>query len=231
MGQLETFLQNFDLTVLAVYLVRALVALFCLVCHELAHGYTALRLGDTTAQRAGRLTLNPIAHIDPLGLLLMIFAGVGWAKPVPVDMRNFRHPKRGMALTALAGPVCNFVIALAALGVGSLLCNVFYQGDSLVLSYAILLCLYTAALSAGLGVFNLFPIPPLDGSKVLFSLLPDRAYLTILKYERYVMLALFALIFFGVLDAPLSLLLGWVLRALCAVTGFPQELLALVGAG
>lgn len=231
MGQLDTFLQNFDLTILITYLVRAAVALLCIVCHELAHGYTALRLGDRTAQSRGRLTLNPISHIDPLGLLLMIFAGFGWAKPVPVDLRAFRHPKRDMAITALAGPVCNFLIALLALGIGSVLYNLLYTGPSMVMTYAILLCLYVAVLSTGLGVFNLFPIPPLDGSKVLFSLLPDKMYLLILRYERYVMLVLFALVFFGVLDRPLNLLLGWVLRGFCAVTGFPAELLGLLGVG
>lgn len=231
MGQLETFLQNFDLRILVVYLVRGLVALLCIVCHELAHGYTALRLGDHTAQQQGRLTLNPIAHIDPLGLLLMIFAGFGWAKPVPVDMRRFKNPKGGMALTALAGPVCNFGIALAALGLGRVLYSLGNALDSAALAYGVLFFMYVAVLSTGLGVFNLFPIPPLDGSKVLFSLLPDRIYLLVLRYERYVMLVLFALVFFGVLDGPLYALLGWVLRGFCAVTQFPFELLSLLGVG
>jgi Zn-dependent protease len=227
MDQLSTFLSNFDLTQLVVYLVRAAIALFCIVTHELSHGYAALRLGDHTAQRQGRLTLNPIAHIDPLGLLLMIFAGFGWAKPVPVDTRSFRHPKRDMAITALAGPVCNLLTALVALALASLLYH-FSSLDSVMVN-VLLVLIYLAVLSVGLGVFNLIPIPPLDGSKVLFSLLPDRAYWTILRYERYVMIVLFALVFFGVLDTPLGALRSGVLQGLCNLTQFPFELLVSMG--
>jgi Zn-dependent protease len=227
MDQLSTFLSNFDLTQLVVYLVRAAIALFCIVTHELSHGYAALRLGDHTAQRQGRLTLNPIAHIDPLGLLLMIFAGFGWAKPVPVDTRSFRHPKRDMAITALAGPVCNLLTALVALALASLLYH-FGSFDTVMVN-VLLVLIYLAVLSVGLGVFNLIPIPPLDGSKVLFSLLPDRAYWTILRYERYVMIVLFALVFFGVLDTPLGALRSGVLQGLCNLTQFPFELLVSMG--
>lgn len=229
MEQFATFLNNFDITKLLIYCLRAAVALFCIVTHELAHGYTALRLGDTTAKRQGRLTLNPISHIDPLGLLLMVFAGFGWAKPVPVDMRRFKNPKRGMAITALAGPACNLITALAALGIASVLYHWFLAGQAA--AYAILFFMYVAVLSTGLGVFNLFPIPPLDGSKVLFSLLPKGIYLQILRYERYVMILLFVLVFLGVLSGPLGTLIGVVLRGLCAVTRFPFELLATLGVG
>lgn len=229
MGQFATFLDHFDIKLLLIYCLRAVVALFCIVSHELAHGYTALRLGDETAKRQGRLSLNPISHIDPLGLLLMIFAGFGWAKPVPVDMRRFKNPKRGMAVTALAGPVCNLVTALAALGIASVLYHWFLTGQAA--AYAMLFFMYVAVLSAGLGVFNLFPIPPLDGSKVLFSLLPNRVYLQILRYERYVMVLLFALVFFGVLSGPLDALISVVMRGLCAVTQFPFELLGALGVG
>ncbi|MCD8143330.1 MAG: site-2 protease family protein [Clostridiales bacterium] len=227
MEQLSTFLANFDVTVLLVYLLRAAIALLCIVSHELAHGYIALRLGDDTAQRQGRLTLNPLSHIDPLGLLLMIFAGFGWAKPVPVNMRNFRNPKQGMAITALAGPACNLLIALAALGLASLIYHFLWVTEASV--YIMLLLMYIAVMSTGLGMFNLIPIPPLDGSKILFSLLPDRIYAQILRYERYVMLVLFALVFFGVLDTPLSAMISWAMKGLCTLTGFPFSMMSYLG--
>ncbi|MBR1781153.1 MAG: site-2 protease family protein [Oscillospiraceae bacterium] len=209
-------------------LIRVAAALVCITLHELSHGYVAYRLGDDTARSQGRLTLNPIRHIDPFGLLMLVVAGVGWAKPVPVDMRNFQHPKRGMALTALAGPGANFVIALVALFLGTGLLHLNPTGAlASVLYYILMFLIRCALLSVGLGIFNLFPIPPLDGSKVLFSLLPDRIYYNILRYERYVMLALFALVFFGVVDVPLQYAINRVLRLFCAVTGFPTGVFGL----
>lgn len=201
----------------------AVCALFCITFHEVSHGVVAWRLGDPTAKNAGRLTLNPIKHIDPFGLLLMIVAHVGWAKPVPVDMRYFKHPKRDMAITALAGPVSNFLLAVAALLLCSLIAHVAAVGRASLLALCFLSNL--AVLSVGLGVFNLIPISPLDGSKVLFAFLPDKVYRTILHYERYVMIAVVALTFFGVFQRPLSFLITGVLRGLCAVTGYPIGLL------
>ena len=206
-------------------LIRVLAALVCITLHELSHGYVAYRLGDQTARASGRLTLNPIRHIDPFGLLMLVVAGVGWAKPVPVDPRNFRNPKRGMAITALAGPVANFIIALVALFAGNPVFRAYYASSapSPVLYYILIFLIRCAMLSVGLGIFNLIPIPPLDGSKVVFALLPDRVYFTILRYERYIMIALFALVFFGVLDAPLHFVIGHVLRLFCLITGFPSS--------
>lgn len=227
MGTVETFLNSFDLSNLIYYLMRAAAALLCIVLHEISHGYAALALGDQTAKRMGRLSLHPLHHIDPLGLLLMITAGFGWAKPVPVNMNHFKNPKRDMALTALAGPVANFVIAFVALALASLLYRVTPpQSDLLfeVLDGAFTFLFYTAMLSVGLAVFNLIPIPPLDGSKVLFSLLPNQIYLNILRYERYVSLALFALVWMGILDAPLSAARMAVLRLFSVVVGLPVYL-------
>jgi Zn-dependent protease len=220
---LSNFLTHFDLTQLILILVSAVAALFCITVHELSHGFAAYRLGDPTAKRAGRLTLNPIAHIDPVGLLLMLTVRVGWAKPVPVDMRYFKNPKRGMAITALAGPAANFLLSLAALILASVLLRAAPEG--LVRSYVILFLCYLAVLSVGLGVFNLIPISPLDGSKVLFALLPDRIYLKILRYERYGMILMVALTWLGVFSRPLSFLMGGVLRGFCAVSWFPFEII------
>ncbi len=223
MGSLQNFLDHMDWWGLITLLVSAVAALLCITFHELSHGFAAYRLGDPTAKNAGRLTLNPIKHIDVMGLIMMIVVKVGWAKPVPVDMRYFKRPKRDMAITALAGPVSNFLLALAAL----LICSLLYNFGRVTHASLIALCFFSnvAILSVGLGLFNLIPISPLDGSKVLFSVLPDRAYYTILRYEKYVMGLLILLTFVGVFDKPLSFLIVGVLRGFCALTQFPLNAL------
>jgi Zn-dependent protease len=182
-------------------LLRVIPALFCITIHELAHGYTAYRLGDPTAKNLGRLTLNPIRHIDPVGLLMMLTIGFGWAKPVPVDMRSFKHPKRHMALTALAGPVSNLILAVIVMfilgSVSSYLGfalryegNIFFVASSHITEIVFEIIYFTVFLNIALAVFNMLPIPPLDGSKVLFSALPEKTYYKVLKYERYGMVFL-----------------------------------------
>ena len=152
MGSLRSFVEQLDWVGILMLLAGAAVSLVCITVHELSHGLTAYRLGDPTAKVNGRLTLNPLAHIDPVGLLMMLTVRVGWAKPVPVDMRNFQKPKRDMALTALAGPVSNFLLALGMLGLGSLLYR--FAPDGQPLAYALFFCCYAAVLSVGLGLFN-----------------------------------------------------------------------------
>lgn len=206
-------------------LVNAAAALTCITFHELAHGVAACRLGDPTAKNAGRLSLNPLKHLDIIGFLMMIFVGVGWAKPVPVDMRYFRSPKRGMALTALAGPASNFIMA----AVTTFSCSLYYRyllpTNSIPLLILFAFLCNVAILNVGLGLFNLIPITPLDGSKVLFAFLPDRMYYTILRYERYVMLAVIALTFLNVFDRPLSYCINGVLNFFCRMTGLPWDAL------
>lgn len=230
MGSFADFLENMNWEGLIDALLTAVAALLCLTVHELCHGAVAYRLGDPTAKDAGRLTLNPIRHIDPLGLILMITAKVGWAKPVPVDPRHFKRPKAGMALTALAGPVSNFLLAWLFLLLGhgvlltlSLTRSFPFWVFRVVLGLAQFL-FNAAVLSVGLGVFNLFPIPPLDGSKVLFSLLPDKLYYTILRYERYVMLLMLAAVWLGWLDRPLTFLITHVVRFLGVISFLPSFL-------
>lgn len=188
-------------------------SLLCITVHETCHGYAAYFLGDPTAKRMGRLSFNPLRHMDLVGLVMMALVRFGWAKPVPIDPRNFRHPKSGMALTALAGPVSNVVLAFLALLLQPV---VLWAGlvTGLAGAYLLLFLQYTAILSAGLAVFNLFPIPPLDGSKVLFALLPDETYGAILRYERFGMLLLAALLFLRVLDQPLIAMRSWLLGLL-----------------
>ena len=226
MGSVTDFLRNMDWWGLLTLLVSAASALLCITVHELSHGLAAYRLGDPTAKNAGRLSLNPIRHLDLVGLVMLLVVKVGWAKPVPVDARYFKRPRQGMALTALAGPASNFILAFLAVGVSSLVWHLapFNRITLVVLCF----CSNMALLSVGLGLFNMIPISPLDGSKVLYALLPDKAYFTILRYEKYVMGALILLTFLGVFQRPLSFLMLHVLQGFCFVTGMPLDWLLAV---
>ena len=191
---LQNLFHALDFTSLGSAALRAAAVLLCLSVHETCHGLAALVLGDPTAKARHRLSLNPLRHIDWLGLAMMFVAGFGWAKPVPVNPNYFKKPKQGMAVTALAGPASNFLLALLAMLISRLiyLCAPYNPVWQTVFDF----CLYTVApLSIGLGLFNLLPLPPLDGSKVLAMFLPDRAYAVWMRYERYGMLVLLALSF------------------------------------
>lgn len=205
MDALLSWFAQLELDKLWMLLVQLGSALLCITVHEASHGLAADRMGDPTARRMGRVSLNPLRHIDFVGLAMMAVAGFGWAKPVPVDDRNFHSPKRGMALTALAGPVSNVLLSWLALLIYYLLLFFYNRNESWLLFYITLFFLYTASLSAGLAVFNLVPVPPLDGSKVLFSLIPNAWYDKLMRYERYGMIAVGVLILTGVLDTPLAL--------------------------
>ncbi|MCI9165816.1 MAG: site-2 protease family protein [Oscillospiraceae bacterium] len=200
-GYVQTFWEQFDWAGLLSAVFRVLGVLVCLTVHETCHGLAALALGDPTAKRMRRLSLNPLHHIDWLGLASMFLCGFGWAKPVPVDMRYFKRPKAGMAVTALAGPASNFLLAMLLLFFASLTARLA-AGEGAALLYGFLV--NTALLSVGLGLFNLVPIPPLDGSKVLFALLPERAYYTLMRYERYGMAVLLLLVWLDVGGGYLS---------------------------
>ena len=191
---------------------RLAAVLLCLTVHETCHGLAAYALGDPTAKRRHRLSLNPLHHIDWFGLAAMLLLGFGWAKPVPVDMRYFKNPKRGMALTALAGPVSNLLLALVLMLFARAILDLSPDSAAWGWTYAFLLL--SAQLSIGLGVFNLIPISPLDGSKVLFAVLPDEQYDWLMRYERCGLLVLYALIFLGALDGLLGTAVGTVYGAL-----------------
>lgn len=184
---------------------RIAAILLCLVVHEVCHGLAAYWLGDPTAKRSRRLSLNPLHHLDVFGLLMMVTVGFGWAKPVPVDPRYFKKPKQGMAVTALAGPLSNFLLAyLAALGANALAAVMTLRGETTGVSLAFQFCYLLVLLNIGLGVFNLIPFPPLDGSKVVAMFLPDRLYLRWMQLERYGMLVLMAVLWFGWFDGFLD---------------------------
>ena len=200
---LQGLLSALDLTSLLDAVLRVAAIFLCLTVHETCHGLAALALGDPTAKSMHRLSLNPLRHIDWIGLLMMFVAGFGWAKPVPVDPRYFRKPKQGMALTALAGPVSNFVLAVLAMLISKVI--YLYAPYSAAMDVVFSFCLYTLApLSIGLGLFNLIPIPPLDESKVLAAFLPDRQYITLMRYERYGIVVLLVLSFVGIGSSLIS---------------------------
>lgn len=174
------------------------VILFALSVHEMAHGFAAYKCGDRTAYNLGRLTLNPLKHLDPMGFLCMLVFGFGWAKPVPVNTRNFENHKRGMAITAAAGPAANLVIGtVSAVLYGICLAwysFVFFSAESeflIMLAYwCTQLCFMSAFLNFVYMVFNLIPIPPFDGSRIALAFLPERTYFGIMRYERQIMLGL-----------------------------------------
>lgn len=182
-----------------------LVVIFLVLpIHELAHGWVAHKLGDDTAKRSGRLTFNPIASIDPIGALFILLFGFGWARPVPVNPNNFKHRRLGMALTALAGPMANILagllIALLYVGVFVLTGN----GDA-DLTWLYRCFMYFIQINVSLAVFNLMPVPPLDGSKILGAFLPDRITGQFYKYQRILVPVMFVLLFSGLLSTPLYL--------------------------
>ncbi len=172
-------------------------ALLAIIFHEVSHGYIAFLLGDRTAKEKGRLSLNPVRHLDIVGLLSMIFFGFGWAKPVPVNPYYFKNKKLGIVFVSIAGPLSNVIMAFVSLLLFRLLASVFSPQTTVWIYTQIIVCeflLCFAVLNIGLAIFNIIPVPPLDGSKILFSLLPARAFGFILKFERYGMLILLVLI-------------------------------------
>ena len=207
---IRTIWEGFDFSYILSILLSLIPSLFCITIHELSHGLAAYALGDDTAKNAGRLTLNPIKHLDVMGLLMLLVFHVGWAKPVPVNYYRFKDPKRGMALTAAAGPAANVLISLVfMLLYGALFIPL---GQSRVGSYFLQMIEYTSYISLGLAVFNLLPVPPLDGSKVLFSVIKESAYEKLMMYERYGSIVLFALFATGILGRPISDLVSFLYR-------------------
>lgn len=212
---------GFDPLELIIDLFAMAFVVFCTMpVHEYAHALIATKLGDQTPRLSGRLTLNPMAHISPLGAAMIFLVGFGYAKPVSVNPRNFKDPKKGMALTAIAGPISNLIMAFIFLllaQIVDLVSNgqtVFFQRDgvifapqSLNMSFAVCMFLYYAGvININLAVFNLLPIPPLDGSRILQLLIPAKYYYRVMQYERYIILAVFFLLFTGILSYPISFL-------------------------
>lgn len=224
MSGFQTVWQSLDWSFILEMLLAIVPALICITLHELSHGLVAFWLGDDTASRAGRLTLNPLRHIDWWGLLMMVLFKFGWAKPVPVNMNRFKDPKRGMALTALAGPVSNLLLAAVFLVLYGLLYRPLYLEGGAVAVTVLEMIYMTAYLSVSLAIFNFIPISPLDGSKVLYSFLSDSAYEKLMRYERYGMILVMLLVATGAFSGVLSTVTGWVFDRLFVLAEFVFEL-------
>lgn len=200
-------------------IMRLIIALISLPVHECAHGYAALRMGDHTAERQGRLTLNPLAHFDMLGTTAIILFGFGWAKPVPINPLNFENPKKGMMISALAGPLSNIGLAFLAMVLYKLSFIPAYMGigGAFLLTVQTFL-VYMISINITLGVFNLMPIPPLDGSRIATYFLPQRIYFKIMQYENIIFVVLMLVLWFGLLDEPISFVSSAVMDMLDYVT-------------
>ena len=183
----------------------AVTVLISLTVHEVAHGWVAYKMGDPTAKNLGRLTLDPRKHLDPIGTIMMLFVGVGYAKPVPVNSRYFKKPKLGMALTAAAGPAVNVIMSFFATAFYLLFDKLYYNAalasasdfTVMFLYYVSVFFYYFHILNLTLAIFNLIPIPPFDGSRIAFIFLPERLYFAVMKYERYILLGILLLMYSG----------------------------------
>lgn len=208
---------------------RVLVLMTCIPIHECAHGFIAYKLGDNTARDSGRLTLNPLRHFDLMGTVALVLIGFGWAKPVPVNPNRFRgNRKVGMALTAAAGPAANFLMALVILIFYKLFFILIFhtslkQAPAAEMILQLLLMMVTTNIT--LGVFNLIPVNPLDGSRILGLILPDKLYFKLLQYERYLYLGVLLLLVSGILSTPISVVSHYMLRGLDFLTSFIDLLL------
>lgn len=199
-----------------------LFVIFCTMpIHEYAHALIATKLGDSTPKYNGRLTLNPMAHISPMGAIMIFLCGFGYAKPVNVNPRNFKDPKKGMAFTAIAGPISNLIMGFIAIVISTIFARFYYNNPS-TLFLAIYYFLYFAGVvNVNLAVFNLLPIPPLDGSRILQLLIPAKYYFKFMQYERYVVLIVFVLILSGVLSGPLSYISGLIIGLFTNIAKLP----------
>lgn len=228
------------------YMLLSLPVIFLsLSLHETSHGFVAYKLGDPTAHSLGRLTLNPIKHIDPIGFICMVLFGMGWAKPVPVNSRYFKNPRRDMAITAAAGPLSNLLLALLFAGlmrlvmipledilIQSALSSVSYSSNTafLMLSLFVVLCYIGIILNLSLMIFNLIPLPPLDGSRIAYVFLPSKIYFGIMKYERYIMIGFLLLLYgFNFLNIPnpITSLVFWMQEGLFRLFGISDLLFSI----
>lgn len=228
---IDAIRENLSLSEIIIYAISSFVVIFLtLPIHEWAHGFVSTKLGDPTPRYQGRLTLNPMAHIDWLGAAGILLFGIGWAKPVQVNARYYKNPKWGMALVALAGPLSNITVAFVSIflykAIETVLLLTGAIGDNYTFLFVVsLFFISIAQINVHLAVFNLIPIPPFDGSRILFTVLPQKYYFKIMQYERFIFIGILALIYTGVLDAPIAFLSEKVLIAVQKLALLPFTLL------
>ncbi len=198
------------------YLLRALVVLIAIPFHESAHALVSHWLGDDTALRAGRLSLNPLRHFDPWGALCMLVGGVGWARPVRIDVRNYKNPKVGMAISAAAGPISNFLLAWVSM----ILYRLVLRADASWLMLPQMFLYHMIVMNLSLAAFNLIPVPPFDGSRIALLFLPQRLYFKVMRYEHQIMIAVLLLALTGLLNIPLSVVVNFLWDRLVDLTAF-----------
>lgn len=200
-------LRGGDIVEIIVGLCVSAFVVFCIIpIHEYAHALVAYKMGDDTARLKGRLTLSPMAHINWIGALMILLVGFGYAEPVPINIHNVRmkNKKLAMALIALAGPVSNLIVAFISVFLMFLLYRFGSGSGSAIVSSFIIFFNYNAIININLAVFNFIPVPPLDGSRILFAIIPTKYYFAVMKYERYIVIGIFILLFTGALSRPLS---------------------------
>ena len=227
----DIFRGDADFLEMMIGLFSRLFVVFCTMpIHEYAHALIATKLGDETPRLSGRLTLNPMAHVDLLGALMIFLCGFGYAKPVSINPRNFKDPKKGMALTAIAGPISNLIMGFVFIVLATVFKNIIEiagiitQDNYLILNAIYSFMFFAATINVNLAVFNMLPIPPLDGSRILQLLIPAKYYYKFLQYERYVVIIVFVLILSGVLSAPLSIISSLILELFSNIAGLPFSL-------
>lgn len=228
---LSHLLRGGDMTSFIISILLSLpIVLLSLSLHEASHGFMAWKLGDPTARAFGRLTLNPIKHLNPLGALCMVLTGFGWANPVPINSRYFKKPRRDIALTSLAGPISNLLLAIVFLllyrfvGFELLWKHVYWAPTTTafwrnVAYYLIIFLQLGISMNISLALFNLFPVPPLDGSRILFSLLPPKVYFKIMPYERQITLVLMLVLLVTTYFGWFSALVNLIMQGLFALVG------------